>query len=403
MKILAAMIALLVAVAGARAEPLAGTWNATVPYHGALLPFQMGFSGDGDSVKGWFYNGDQTLPSTSGELRDGHLVLHFDQIDTKLDATLKDSHLDGVYTASTYLGGALDFHAVPAPPVEPAAVDAPAIGGVWEIPVPEHKGMRAWNLIVHQTGPKISASILRVDGDTGAITGRYRDGKFVLSHFSGSRAALLEITPIQEGPTKDGRLALTLDGQALTAYRADDARALGLPEPSDPTKYTTVRDPNEPFRFSFPDLDGRVVSNTDARFQGKVVLVNIMGSWCPNCHDEAPFLAELYRKYHAKGLEIVALDFEDSAHLDNLTRLHAFIDQYKIDYPVLLGGNRTEWNEKLPQAVNLNFWPTTFFLGRDGCVKAVHVGFAAPASGEFNDRLRADIDGQIEELLAARS
>jgi len=398
MKFLAGMIVLLLVAASASAEPIAGTWNATVPYHGAILPFQMGFSGDGTSVKGWFFNGDQTLPSTGGELRDGHLVLNFDQIDTKLDATLRDGHLDGIYTASPYLGGPLDFHAMRAPAVEPTPIDAPTIGGVWEIPVPEHKGIRAWNLIVHQTGPKISASILRVDGDTGAITGMYRDGKFVLSHFSGSRAALLEITP-----TPEGRLALTLDGQALTAYRSQDARALGLPKPSDPTTYTTVRDPNEPFKFSFPDLNGRLVSNTDARFQDKVVVVNIMGSWCPNCHDEAPFLAELYRKYHDKGLEVVSLDFEDPAHIDNLSRLHAFIKQYKMDYPVLLGGNMKEWNEKLPQAVNLNFWPTTFFLGRDGRVKAVHVGFAAPASGEFNDRLRAEIDSQVEELLATRS
>jgi thiol-disulfide isomerase/thioredoxin len=398
MKFLAGVIVLLLAAASASADPIAGTWNATVPYHGAVLPFQIGFSGDGNAVKGWFFNGDQTLPSTGGELRDGHLVLNFDQIDTKLDATLKEGHLDGVYTASPYLGGALDFHAVRAPVAEPATIDGPTIGGVWEIPVPEHKGMRAWNLIVHQTGPKISASILRVDGDTGAITGTYRDGKFILSHFSGFRAALLEITP-----TKEGRLALTLDGQALTAYRSQDARALGLPAPSDPTTYTTVRDPNEPFKFSFPDLNGQLVSNTDARFQGKVVIVNIMGSWCPNCHDEAPFLAELYRKYHDKGLEVVSLDFEDAAHIDNLTRLHAFIQQYRMDYPVLLGGNMKEWNEKLPQAVNLNFWPTTFFLGRDGRVKAVHVGFAAQASGEFNERLRAEIDGQVEELLATRS
>ncbi len=169
---------------------------------------------------------------------------------------------------------------------------------------------------------------------------------------------MLEITP-----TKEGRLALVLDGQALTAYRPDDARAQGLPAPSDPTKYTTVRDPSEPFKFSFPDLNGQVVSNSDARFQGKVVLVNIMGSWCPNCHDEAPFLADLYRKYHDKGLEVVSLDFEDPAHINDLTRLRAFIAQYRIDYPVLLGGAMKDWNEKLPQAVNLNFWPTTFFLG----------------------------------------
>jgi thiol-disulfide isomerase/thioredoxin len=164
-----------------------------------------------------------------------------------------------------------------------------------------------------------------------------------------------------------------------------------------------VRDPNEPFKFSFPRLNGQLVSNTDARFHGKVVVVNIMGSWRPNCHDEAPFLAELYRKYRDNGLEVVSLDFEDAADVDNLTRLRALIKQYRMDYPVLLGGDMKAWNEKLPQAVNLNFWPTTFFLGRDGCVKAVHVGFAAPASGEFNDRLRAGIDNQVGQLLATRS
>jgi thiol-disulfide isomerase/thioredoxin len=76
-----------------------------------------------------------------------------------------------------------------------------------------------------------------------------------------------------------------------------------------------VSNPAEPFRFSFPDLNGRMVSNTDARFEGKVVLVNISGSWCPNCHDEAPFLAGLYEKYRSRGLEIVTLSFEEPEQL----------------------------------------------------------------------------------------
>ena len=62
-----------------------------------------------------------------------------------------------------------------------------------------------------------------------------------------------------------------------------------------------MKDPGEPFHFSFPDLGGRLVSNTDSRFKDKVLIVNITGSWCPNCHDEAPFLAELYRKYGPLG------------------------------------------------------------------------------------------------------
>ena len=76
--------------------------------------------------------------------------------------------------------------------------------------------------------------------------------------------------------------------------RSAEARAQGLPEPTDPSRHTSVQDPTVPFRFAFPDLTGKMVSNTDERFRGKVVIVAIGGSWCPNCHDEAPFLVELY-------------------------------------------------------------------------------------------------------------
>src|SRR5208282_473225 len=103
-------------------------------------------------------------------------------------------------------------------------------------------------------------------------------------------------------------------------------------------QHTKVKDSSQPLRFSFPDVTGRVVSNTDDRFQGKVVLVNITGSWCPNCHDEAPFLEELYRKYHAQGLEIVALDFEQAEQLQSLSRARAFIKRYRIEYNYLIAG-----------------------------------------------------------------
>jgi peroxiredoxin len=143
-----------------------------------------------------------------------------------------------------------------------------------------------------------------------------------------------------------------------------------------------------------------MVANTDARFRNKVVIVAISGSWCPNCHDEAPFLMELYRKYHALGLEIVALSFEEADQLNNPTRLRAFIKRYGIEFPVLLAGETSEWNDKLPQAVNLNAWPTTFYLGRDGRVRSVHAGFAAAASGDFHRQLRAEVTELLEQLLA---
>ena len=95
------------------------------------------------------------------------------------------------------------------------------------------------------------------------------------------------------------------------------ARAASLPGMTDPTQQTTVKDPSARFAFSFPDLNGKVVSNTDPQFDGKVVIVAIGGSWCPNCHDEAPLLESLYKQFHSQGLEGVNLSKanEESARL----------------------------------------------------------------------------------------
>jgi thiol-disulfide isomerase/thioredoxin len=145
-----------------------------------------------------------------------------------------------------------------------------------------------------------------------------------------------------------------------------------------------------------------MVSNTDARFKGKVVILTIGGSWCPNCHDEAPLLGDLYRRYKGQGLEIVELSFEEADQLKNPTRLRAYIKEYGIEYPVLLAGEPEQLAEKIPQAVNLNTFPATFFIGRDGLVKAIHAGFAGKVMGPVHDRLVEEIDTTLVKLLAEK-
>ena len=379
------------------AQSLTGSWDCTVTVNGNVIPFRMEFSGNGPAVSGNFFNGEERVPSTSGQLQEGSLRLHFDQYASRLEATVKEDALEGRYgrDARWYPFRA---HRAPAASASAASAfgDVPDIDGLWEIPTRSSKGESAWRFIVRQKGVEVSAAILRVDGDTGALTGAWRDGKFVLSHFSGARPNLLEITP-----AAGGTLSIVQNGRTtLTALRPASARAQGLGEPTDPFHHTGVKDASVPFTFAFPDLDGRTVSLSDARFRGKVVVVAISGSWCPNCHDEAPFLEELYRQYRAQGLEVVALSFEEADQLNTLTRLRAFIKQYGIDYTVLVAGEPGQLVEKLPQAENLNSWPTTFFLGRDGRVRGVHAGFAGRASGEFYTRTRREVTDLVERLLA---
>jgi peroxiredoxin len=376
----------------AMAQSLSGLWDATVVVNSLEIPFRMEFAGD----RGSFFNGDEKVTSTSGHFANGTLVLNFAHYDTKLEATLKDGVLEGTYGRKDRI---YPFRAKPAVDAPATKAGVPSIEGLWEIQVKSPKGESAWKLIVRQNGAEISAAILRIDGDTGSLTGRYRDGKFVLSHFSGARPSLLEVTP-----RDDGSLDVVQNGKnKYVAYRPEAARAKGLTPPTDPLQHTRMSNPEEPFRFSFPDLNGHIVSNTDARFEGKVVIVSVMGSWCPNCHDEAPFLVELYRKYHEKGLEIVGLSFEDADQLADPTRLRAFIEHYGIKYPVLIPGEPGQLNAKLPQAVNLNSWPTTFFIGRDGRVRKAHAGFAGKASGAEHQRSLDEITSLVEGLLAERS
>ncbi len=387
-------LVLSMAVGAVAQEPsLTGRWDATILSGNLEIPFVFEIGAEGGMVTGSFFNGPLAITSTHGTLENGMLVLTFAQYGSRIEATYANGQLEGRYLRGTREQA---FRATRAAESAAASSDAPSIDGLWIIPTESSKGEKAWRFIVRQTGAEVSAAILRVDGDTGDLTGSYRDGVFVLSHFSGSRAKLLEVT-LEE----DGSLSLLENRRTeRVAVRWDSELAKELDAPTDPTLYTSVRDPNEVFRFSFPDLDGKIVTNEDPRFAGKVVLVNILGSWCPNCHDEAPFLTELYETYRDQGFEIVALSFERGAQLEDPVQLRAYIEKYDMTYTVLLAGEPSEASEKIPQAVNLNTFPASFILGRDGRVRAVHAGFPSPASGIFYTEAIDEITAHVERLLA---
>jgi thiol-disulfide isomerase/thioredoxin len=379
------------------AQSLAGLWDATVKVGALDVPFRFEISGSGSKTVGSFFNGDAKFTSSSGTYSNGVLTINWDYTASRLEATVQDGVIEGKYFRSGRDAKTVyRFQARRFAPSPLTTEDVPSIAGLWVIPTDSEKGESAWRFIVRQSGPEVTAAILRIDGDTGALQGVYKEGKFILSHFSGARPSVFIVKPLP-----DGTLDILQNGQTkLTATRSAEAKAKGLPEPTDPSKHTSVKDPTRPFTFAFNDINGKPVANDDARFRGKVVLINITGSWCPNCHDEAPFLAALYRKYHSQGLEIVALSFEEADQLQDPVRLRAFIKKYGIEYTVLVGGEPSEAKDKLTQAVNWNSWPTTFFIGRDGLVRGAHAGFPSSASGELFTKAKEEFEAKVERLLA---
>ena len=375
---------------------LAGRWDAQVVVNELEIPFPFEIVETDSTLEASFFNGDLEITSTGSSVEDGTLTFRFDQYGAQLAAAYQDGVLEGEYVRGSRAPYPFRATRAAATPAPAPAGDAPSIAGVWRIPTVSRKGEKAWRFIVRQDGANVAGAILRVDGDTGNLMGSYRDGKFVMSHFSGARPMLLEVTV-----NDDGSLTLEQNRRTtLEAVREDRAAAMGLAEPTDPTTHTTIKDPSEPFRFAFPDLEGNLVTNEDPRFAGKVVLVSIGGSWCPNCHDEAPFLSKLYQTYRSQGLEIVGLSFEDEDQLANPTRLRAFIDRYDLGYTFLLAGVTSELAEKVPQAENLNTFPTSFLLGRDGRVRSVHAGFPSPGSGTFYTETIDAMTAEVEHLLA---
>jgi thiol-disulfide isomerase/thioredoxin len=394
------------APAGAAEPGISGMWDASVDVGSLHVPFRFLITTHDGLVSGAFFNDEEQIVSSTGHFEKGHLVLEFPTYARRLNATLESGKLSGSYVPTTPNSTAspYDFHAQRQPAHLPA-VDRhpPAIAGDWLIAAKSEKaGEKAWRFIVRQSGASVSGAILRVDGDTGALTGTWRDGKLLLSHFDGARPSAFEVIPGGDGTLQVRIMSRHPPDQIVTAYRAESAAARGV-EATDATLHTSVRDSTEPFRFSFPDLAGHVVSNTDSRFKGKVLVIDIGGSWCPNCHDEAPLLEELYKKYRSQGLEVVTLSFEEPEQLVNPTRLRAFIEHYGLDYTVLVAGSPEQLNDKIPQAVNLDAYPTTFFVGRDGRVRGVHAGFAAHVTGVFNTRLKEQFTRQIQQLLAEKA
>ncbi len=417
-------------VAAMAASELNGRWDAQLVRGDNVIAFRLDLSGSGPTLKGTLYDGFRPNENTTNaSFKDGQLVLNIEHYLTTITAKLEGERLVGSVVAQNRENRA-DYQFIAIRHVDSAAgaVNAPQIAGNWEIPLdaPSSKGEKAFRFIVDQKGAEVAASILRVDGDTGAYSGTFKDGKWILSHFDGSRPGVILVTPTKEGTleiqqrlervretseeeekggTADAYRESAPDGRysaKLVAYRSEVARAKGFPEPANYLTHTTARDPNEKFTFNFPDVNGKPISSEDPQFKGKVVLAIVTGTWCPNCHDEAQYLVELDKKYRDKGLAIVALDFEEAEQQASLSRVRAFTKQYGVEYPYLIAGAPAEMWEKVPQLVNLNTWPATVFVGRDGTVRAVHAGFASPASGQYHAQLRKEFTERIEQLLAEK-
>ena len=387
---------------------LEGSWLAELKTEGGGLPFFIDISTKDDgSLSAQVRNGEEIIPFTTVMFRDDSLVLGFDYFDSYIVAGIgNNDEMSGYWSRREFNEriNHIGFSAVKGVKdrftfEDEVAVDNALqnITGEWGIDfIDEDDGSTSPALgVFKQTGDIVTGSVLTPTGDYRFLEGLYRNGVLKMSTFDGSRGYLL-LARINKNGELEGELWNRNSGKDPLIAR------LGVNKLSNGFDLTTLKDDSETFDFEFPDTNGNIVSNKDPRFAGKVVILNIFGSWCPNCGDETVFLLELYEKYHDDGLEIVGLANEYTGNfVKDRDIVLVYKEKYNIEWLLLIAGtsDKREATKILKHFDKILAFPTTVFIGRDGKVKNIHTGFNGPATGVYYENLKIDFIEIIESLL----
>lgn len=252
--------------------------------------------------------------------------------------------------------------------------------------------------IFKQKENKVTGTFLTETGDYRYLEGVINGDQLQLSTFDGAHAFLFT------GTVTDS----TINGQFYSGNHWKEpfiAKRNANYQLASANNLTYLKDGYDTLAFSFPDADGKLVSLTDDRFKNKVVVVQIMGTWCPNCLDESKFYTQYYNANKDKDIQFVALAFE---YAKTEAKAFSFINRLKdrldITYPILLAQtgstSKSEANQKLPMLNHVLSYPTSIFIDKTGKVRKIHTGFNGPATGEKYTEFKTEFNAFMTMLLA---
>lgn len=383
--------------------PVEGLWHVQLEVPGGKLPFFLEVKPAADRLKATAVNGEERVETREVSFVESALAANFTAFNSKIEATLEDDQLIGTLSI-VRAGGNIQMLPLTArrgvSARFPDLIDPPTVDvtGRWEVIFRQSDGTRTPAVgEFRQSGANLTGTFLTSTGDYRYLAGAVAGNRFKLSTFDGYHAFLFDATVDNMGVMRGDFWSGTHWHESWTAVRNDNA---ALP---DANALTFLKPGAQEFNFAFPDTSGALVSLRDKQFVGKVVLVSIGGTWCPNCHDEAAFLTSLYRQHAADGLEVISLMYE---HVEDFARaaaqVRAFAKRHNITWPVLIAGtsDRTEASKTLPMLNAVIAYPTTIFVDRNGSVRRIHTGFAGPGTGEHYRRLIREYTDSVNMLLA---
>ena len=248
--------------------------------------------------------------------------------------------------------------------------------------------------IFSQNNQSIAGTFLTETGDYRYLEGNQYGSKFYLSCFDGSHAFLLVAN--YENDSLKGRFLSGKHFEGKWEGSKNDTFQL-----ADPDELTKVKK-EAVFQFSLKDLNGNEFHFPNEQFKNKVTIIQIMGTWCPNCMDETRYYKQLYEKYHSQGLEIISVGYEvGNSFEDYANKIKLLKDRFNLDFTFLVGGNANKGlaSSQFSMLNEVISFPTSIYIGKDGVVKRVHTGFNGPGTGEYYTEYVEKTNLLIESLL----
>jgi thiol-disulfide isomerase/thioredoxin len=367
---------LLFVALSACSRPMPEHWTGTLSLpEGTQIPFEMNLSLAGPKPSGHFVVGNEKTPIPEISWDGKALDFQFSEYGADMHVTWDGSQLSGEYRRIRSSGTKVfPVRATPKSETAVASPNAPAAGTYLVRFDDDKEGESRTVAKLWSEAGTPYGTFIAPDGDYGLLKGAPNDNGIQLSRFTGWQAFAIEIHKNGTGTFHAASLDMP---KPFKLARYVDAPSL---------RETTMKNPASSFAFACSSLSGETVRNTDERFKGKGLIVDIMGTWCHNCMDESPVLQKIYTASGRDKLEMVGLSFEvkedEALGRKNLSQ---YRDRFGLTYPLLYCGSVDDSNvdQKLKsQLENFFAYPTTLFIDKTGKVRTIHAGFHGPGTGD---------------------
>jgi thiol-disulfide isomerase/thioredoxin len=263
----------------------------------------------------------------------------------------------------------------------------------------DYKSENPWDAIlkIQNNEGSIEGTFLTETGDYRFLDGNIMNNKVYLSTFDGSHAFYFEAS-IKEDSLINGIFRSGTHYQTIWKGESNNDYQLTAPD-----QLTYLNEGYEFFDFQLPNQDGDTVSWSNLDLDGKVVIVDIMGSWCPNCLDANKSLQKLRSGYEKDELEILTIAFERTGNLKEAReRIFKMQDQLGAERGFLFGGkaSKKSASQSFPMLNHIMSYPTLIFIDKNRQVRHIYTGFYGPGTGDHYSNFMSETDSIIKALIS---